>query len=244
MVSRFFLDMGLNEKRLGFEMKKLMSILILFSVSFLGCATHDSIKTPDLVSNPECQLEKQVINDVEVMMMAIHEKQSLKSYFDEDLIALGILPVKVSIDNVGENPCFIGVEYAQIEGPNHVESSALTLEQVYNRTSKSYWRTAGWGVAFGLLGALPSAVNVASTNKKIKADYDTCMLKDGRLPAKTHTDGTLFFDIDEKIESLDNWTFKIGLDRGGEPFYFVFNLQGQVEQPRIKKVADDEKDSK
>ena len=229
---------------MGFNMKKLSSFFLLFSVLVFGCATHSSINTPDLASNSDCLAEKQVSNDVEVMMLAIHDKQSLKSYFDEDLIGLGILPVKVSIDNIGENPCFIGVEYAHIADPHDAKSPALTLEEVYSRTSKSYWRTAGWGVAFGLLGALPSAVNVASTNQKIKADYETCMLKDGRLPAKTHTDGTLFFAIDEKIESLDDWTFNIGMDRDGEPFYFVFDLQGQVEQPRIKTVEDDEKDVK
>jgi hypothetical protein len=225
-------------------MNKIVSVLMMLLISVFGCATHDSIKTPDLVSNPDCLAEKQVKNDVEIMMMAIHDKQSLKSYFDEDLIALGVLPVKVSIDNIGENPCFIGVEYAHIADPHDAKSAAMTLEEVYNRTSKSYWRTAGWGVAFGLLGALPSAVNVASTNQKIKADYDTCMLKDGRLPAKTHTDGTLFFEIDEKVASLDDWTFKIGIDRDGEPFYFIFDLHGQVEQPRIKKVTDNEKDMK
>ncbi len=32
---------------------------------------------------------------------------------------------------------------------------------------KSYWRTAGWGGAFGIVGIIPSLINVSNTNDKI-----------------------------------------------------------------------------
>lgn len=224
-------------------MKTLISFLLLFSVSVCGCATHAPIKTPDLASNLTCQAEKQVENDIEVMMMAIHDKQNLKAYFDEDLIYLGVLPVKVSIANLGNDPCFIGVEYAQIKDPEGNSHSALNLEEVYDKTYKSYWRTAGWGVAFGLVGAVPSLINVATTNDKIKAEYDTCMLKDGEMQGETHTEGMLFFEIDRKIQTLDGWNFQIGMEKDSDPFFFIFDLNGQVEQPRIERVSEDEKNN-
>ena len=225
-------------------MPKLMIWMFLFSFAVCGCATHAPIKTPDLTSDLVSQREKQVKNDVEVMMLPIHDKQDLKAYFDEDLILFGVLPVKVNIDNLGTDPCFIGVEYAQITDSDGNRNPAMNLEQVYDHTYKSYWRTAGWGVAFGVLGAVPSLINVAVTNDKIKADYNTCMLKDGEMPGKSHTEGTLFFEIDEKTPSLDGWKFQIGLEKNGEPFYFVFDLSGPIEQPRIKREPKEEKEDK
>jgi hypothetical protein len=219
-------------------MKKFLILLILFSA--YGCASHSKITTPDLNSDLGCQSNKQVEKDVEVMMLAIHEKKALKTYFDDDLIRLGVLPVKVSIENLSSDPCFIGVDYAKITDPDGNSKPALNLDEVYDRTYKSYWRTAGWGVAFGLLGAVPSLINVATTNEKIKADYDTCMLKDGEMKANTYTEGTLFFEIDNKIQSLDGYKFQIGVEKDTEPFYFTFDLKGQVEQPRIRKVKEDE----
>ncbi len=51
--------------------------------------------------------------------------------------------------------------------------------------------------------------------------------------------------LDEDLIALGILPVKVGIDNIGEnPFYFIFDLHGQVEQPRIKKVADDEKDMK
>lgn len=217
-------------------MKTLMVFLCLFFL--IGCASHAPIRTPDLASNLKSQANKQVVSDVEVMMLAIHDKQQLNHDFDEDLIHYGVLPIKVSIDNKDVEPCFIGVDYAKIVGPDGSTSPAMNLEQVYDRTYKSYWRAAGWGVAFGLVGAIPSLIDVNMANQDIKADYDSCMLKDGKMGSDSHTDGVLFFDIDEKITSLEGWQFKFGIEKNSNPIYFVFDLDGIVEQPRVRTPED------
>jgi hypothetical protein len=109
----------------------------------------------------------------------------------------------------------------------------LTFEQVYGKASKSYGRALGWGVAFGLLGAIPSAINVAVVNEKIKADYESCMIKNGELVSGGYTEGSMFFSIDKEIESLDGWKLQLGYNILNDPKLVTFDLSGDVEQPRV-----------
>ena len=96
-------------------------------------------------------------------------------------------------------------------------------------------RTAGWGVAFGLLGAVPSAINVAVVNEKIKADYESYMIKSGELVSGAYTEGSLFFRIDNKIESLDGWKLQFDFRSENALVLVTFELSGEVEQPRVPK---------
>lgn len=220
--------------------RKLLVIALFFLLSgmFLsGCASHKPIKQPNLGADLAAQQEKETLHGVEVIIRPVHQKDMLKNYYDEDLILYGVLPVQVCIDNLSEQERYLGVEYASLISPDGAERSALSLEQVFDKAKKSYWRTAGWGVAFGLLGAVPSIINVSSTNDQLKADYDSSMLKSGKMSEKAHAEGSVFFDVDPTISSLDGWQFKIGLEKEGEPFYVSFDLGGEVEQPRVEQQA-------
>jgi hypothetical protein len=208
----------------------------LFSGLFLsGCASHKPLKQPNLGADLAAQQTKETHHGVEVMIRAVHQKDLLSSYYDEDLILYGVLPVQVCIDNLSDQERYLGVEYATLLSPDGIQRSPLSLEEVFDRAKKSYWRTAGWGVAFGLLGAVPSIINVSSTNEQLKADYDSSMLKSGNMVEKARAEGSVFFEVDPQLASLDGWQFKIGLEKEGEPFYVSFDLSGEVEQPRVEQ---------
>ena len=215
------------------------ALFLLFPGIFLsGCASHTPLKHPNLGADLAAQQTKKAEHDVEVIIRAVHQKDMLSNYYDEDLILYGVLPVQVCIDNLSDQERYLGVEYASLISPDGKQKSALSLEEVFDRAKKSYWRTAGWGVAFGLLGAVPSIMNVSSTNEQLKADYDSSMLKSGNMVEKAHAEGSVFFEVDPKIASLDGWQFKIGLEKEGEPFYVSFDLNGEVEQPRVQQQAE------
>ena len=216
----------------------IFSIIFIFSF-LIGCATHSSIKQPNLYSNIEAQQDKQTANQIEIMVRPIVSKSDNKAYYDEDLILYGVLPFHVSFRNIGPNAsCHIKAEKTALVDPEGKSSSPLTLEEVYRQASKSYARTLGWGAAFGLIGAIPSVVNVAVVNDKIKADYESCMIKGGELVSGGYTEGSIFFSIDSKIESLDGWKLQLCLTNLNDPKFVTFDLSGDVEQPRVPEQKD------
>ena len=221
-------------------MKK-TSLLILAIVYLLfGCATHTAIKQPNLISNVEAQQNKQTTDQIEIMVRPVISKSENKAYYDEDLIMYGVLPVHVCFKNVDRNAsCQIKPEMAELVHPDGTSNQPLTLKEVYEKASKSYIRTGGWGLAFGILGAVPSAINVATVNEKIKADYEANMIKSGELVSGAYTEGSLFFGIDNKIESLDGWKIQFDFtDESGRKLV-TFDLTGVVEQPRVPKHASE-----
>ena len=220
-------------------MKKTSSMILITALMFFGCATHTPIKQPNLNSNLEAQQTKQILNQVEIMARPIHRKSENKAYYNEDLILYGVLPFHVCFKNNDPNAsCQINLENAALVDPDGSPRPPLTLEQVCEKASKSYIRTAGWGVAFGLLGAIPSAINVATVNEKIKADYESCMIKGGELVSGGYTEGSIFFSIDSKIESLDGWKLQLCLNNLNDPKFVTFDLSGDVEQPRVPEQKD------
>lgn len=217
-------------------MKK-TSLLILATLGMLfGCAAHSTIKAPNLMANMEAQENKQSVNQVEVMVRPIVSKSDNKAYYDEDLIMYGVLPFHVCFRNTAsDGSCHIAAEKTVLMDPNGASNPPLTLKEVYGKASKSYLRTLGWGAAFGLVGAIPSAINVAVVNERLKADYASCMVKSGDLVGGTHTEGSIFFGIDNKIESLDGWKLQFDFTDEKGPALVTFELAGEVEQPRVPK---------
>ena len=215
-------------------MRKALLTLCLMAFALHGCASHDPIQDPSLDTDLKVQSGKKTVNDVSIMIRVVHDKEMLQAYYDEDLVGWGMLPVQVNIENLGKEPAYLGLEYAALICPTGRIQSALSFEQAYHKAKKSYWATAGWAVAFGLVGAVPSLINVSQTNEKIAADYKRVMLKSGEMVENAHTEGSIFFDIDKKIASLDGWKFKIGFERETKPFMVTFDLEGKVEQPRFE----------
>ena len=222
------------------------NLLILISIAFIffSCASHAPIKQPNLHSNLEAQQNKQVLNNIEIMARPIHSKSEIKNFYDEDLILYGVLPFHLCFKNNSSNAsCHIEINKAALIDPDGSSNWPLTHEQVYEKASKSYFRTAGWAVAFGVFGAVPSLINVAYTNEKIKADYESCMLKNGELVGGGFTEGSIFFSVDNKIESLDGWQLKVGFDNENNTKNFVtFELSGEVEQPRVPEHAGEKRE--
>lgn len=214
---------------------------IFFIFSFLvGCATHSAIKQPNLYSDMKAQQDKQTIDQVEITVKPVVSKSDNKAYYDEDLILYGVLPFHVCFKNTNPNAsCRIEPEKAVLVDPDGTSNPPLTLEEVYGKASKSYFRALGWGAAFGLLGAVPSAINVAVVNDKIKADYESCMIKSGELVSGAYTEGSLFFAIDNKIASLDGWKLQFDFGDENSPKLFSFGLSGEVEQPRVPEHASE-----
>lgn len=218
-------------------MKKIFELIVYFILGITaGCATHNPISPPDLDNDLAAQRYKQVKDGVEVMALPVHEKIDLANHFDEDLIYDGVLPVQIDIENKSGESCSIDITRASLHDAEGKSFPPLTLDDVYSEASHTYAYAIPWAIGFGLVGGIPSMINVAVVNDRIKKDYYGCMLKSDEMVPGSGTTGTLFFPVDDKIKSLDDWYLTFGLTRNGEPIDFTFDLHGTVEQPRVPQV--------
>ena len=161
----------------------------------------------------------------------------MEKYFGDDMLKYGILPIQVSITNGGhEGSMVFQPDGLNLAGPDNQHSTMLSLDQVYDKTKKSQWRTAGWAVGFGILGLIPSVINVNNTNNKMRADYETKMLSGGNIAKGEVKEGVAFFSVPPDIKSLEGWQLAIMVKDFTDKTDVVikYPLTGTVE-PRVAK---------
>jgi hypothetical protein len=177
-----------------------------------SCASHKTAQLPQLTLDANAQQNKVEQGGFVGMVKPIHLKSELMTYFNYDLIADDILPVQINIFNksYGKPRMFslAGINLVDRRG-NRIPM--LSIEQLMDKIQKSYWRSVGWGAAFGLLGAIPAAINVAKTNEKIRVDYEMRTLKNGVIIPGAFIEGVAFFSIHPETKDLTDWELTVFL---------------------------------
>lgn len=225
-------------------MNKRFSIIICLLMFFtFGCATHKAAHQPNLSFDLKAQ-ENQINQDgISYMVKCFYLKSDLDTYFDDDILKYGILPVQINLQNKHyPRPVILNTDGINLINSTGVRFPMLSCEQVMEKIKKSYWRTAGWGVAFGLLGVIPSAINVSNTNKKIRSDYESRMIKSGNLVCGGMTEGLCFFSVPEDLDNLSGWQVSTVLkDIQEEKSIIVrYGLSGTVIPPKERKQEPEE----
>ncbi len=188
-------------------MKKVSETIIIVILTFFiaGCAAHNAVLQPNLMFDLHAQQNGIVKDGIKLLVKPIYLKSDLITYFDQDLLKYGILPVQISILNKSNSTIYFSTEGINLMDTNNNRCPLLSVDSVIDKCKKSYWRTAGWTVAFGVFGLIPSAINVLNTNEKIQSDYDSRVLKSGNMVPGSTTEGLAFFDVPQNISTLDNW---------------------------------------
>ena len=217
-----------------------LSLVVLLCASVLlpGCASYEVVKTPSLATNASSQGPILNQGDLTLQAKAIHKKEELEAQFGGDLLKYGVLPVQVYVANTSDEGA-IAVrrdDYALIM-PSGEKAMRLNIDQVMDRAGKSFWRTAGWGVAFGIFGAIPSAMNVSNTNKEMRADFELRQINDKTLMPGENLEGILFFNVPKDFDTLNDWKLTLLTEASNgplEPLEFPFS--GTV---ALRKKTDD-----
>jgi hypothetical protein len=227
-------------------MKLKIFFICCFSLVFLSsCASHKAARQPDLSYDLEAQEKKVDTEGVALMVKCFHSKPELITYFDDDILQYGVMPVQINLKNDSyPRTLMLNTDGINLIDPTGVKIPIMSCEQVVEKTKKSYWRTAGWGVAFGLLGAIPSLINVSNTNEKIKADYESRMFKTGNLICDSETEGLIFFSVPEDLNSLNGWEISVVLkDKETEKDIILgYGLSGSVVPPKERKPKAEDND--
>ncbi len=215
--------------------KMVFAAICMILVTMTGCASHNAARQPDISFDLQAQENRTEKKGIQLMVKVFHQKSDLKTYFDEDLLQYNILPMQIGLQNksYGKKVVF-NTDGINLIDPTGSRNPVMSGEQVIAKAKKSYWRTAGWGVAFGIVGIIPSLINVSNTNDKIQADYESRMLKSGNLVAAGQTTGLVFFNVPDNISNLSGWKVSLILKdvETSEDIVLEHGISGEIVSPK------------
>lgn len=216
---------------------------ILITTITVSCASRNAVQQPSLSYNLNTQQNKVVQDGIELMAKPIHSYAELTSYYDEDTIKYGVLPVQVYVFNKSNQSFLLNLDGVNLIDGTGARVPLLSPDQTYERIKKSQWRSAGWAVATGVFAAF-SIHNVAEVNKQIKADISSRFLKSGNLVPGSATEGTLFYNVPSEISSVDNWKLSLVLhDNEGKQIVATYSFSGNIEQRKTPEAMQTESEA-
>ena len=203
--------------------------------------THDVQEAATLETLPENKAERIESQGFEFIAKPILTEEEHLSYFDNDLIKQGILPMQLFVANVESDDMYqLKPENIVVTDINGVRKTGLTVDQLVQKTKKSYWRTAGWTVLFGVFGAVPSAINVSKTNAKIRSSYTAKIMKESTLRKGAEAEGLMFFAIPKDSDSIENWELSMILKgtTTSETVPLKYQLRGDIPERKSQESTD------
>jgi hypothetical protein len=214
--------------------------LIICITLFLsyGCASHKAARQPDLSYDLKAQENKIDRDGITLMVKTFHLKSELSTYFDEDLLKYGMLPIQINLQNKSyPNPVVMNIDGINLIDAMGTRYPGLSSEQTYDIAKRSQWRSAGWTVAAGIFGLIPSLINVSNTNDKIRADFESRQLKSGNIICGGMTEGLMFFSVPEDLSNLSGWKISIILKdvQNTKDIILQYGLSGTIIPPKERK---------
>lgn len=222
--------------------------LIICLMIFLsnGCTTYNAARQPDLSYDLKAQENKVEKDGITLMVKVFHLKSEHSTYFDDDLLKYGMLPIQINLQNKSyRNPVVMNIDGINLIDPTGTRNPGLSCEQVYDKAKKSQWRSVGWGAALGLIGAIPSLINVSSTNDKIRADFESRMIKGGNIICGGMTEGMAFFSVPQDLSNLSGWKISVILKdiQSAKDIVLEYGLSGTIIPPKERREENEEKNT-
>lgn len=209
-------------------------ICLTFFLSY-GCAAHNAALQPNLSYDLKAQENKIDRDGITLMVKTFHLQSELSTYFDDDLLKYGMLPIQINLQNKSyPNAIVLNIDGINLIDPTGTRNPGLSSEQAYDKVKRSQWRSVGWGAAFGLLGVIPSLINVSNTNDKIRADIESRMIKSGNIINGGMTEGLTFFLVPEELSSLSGWKVSVILKdiQNSKDIVLEYGLSGTIIPPK------------
>jgi hypothetical protein len=136
--------------------------------------------------------------------MVLKEKDLAKSYVGIDPAKSSMIPVFMKIANSGDNPIKVDISGSSLITATGEPFQALSIDEAIEKAIRSDAEVVGWTIAFGLMGALVSGGNTASTNKSLEEDYHQKSFKPSLINTKSSGEGLVFFYVPVEKQALIN----------------------------------------
>lgn len=169
--------------------------ILFFAFFITACSDYNPSPTPSLGYN-STKFEQEGLS---FATRAYLKKEDVKKYFDKDLLAYDILPVKLFVRNESNNfvnimPTFIGISINNSE-----EVKPMNSIQVYDRLrANTSGKTLAATIFTGGLGLIPVSMTNAETNDKLRRWIENTSIKTASLKPRESIEGVLYYPISSR----------------------------------------------
>lgn len=201
-------------------------ILLVFIIALIfgGCASYT---TQSLDLNREHPLRVTYNSEnFQITVLPIITKEDGKRVFDrDDLNRKGLIPIYVSISNLGSNSIVIkSVSLIDSLGNSYKQ---LTPTEAAESVKKSLvGRAAAWFL-LSPIAAVASAAHTSSVNERIVNDLVEKQFKMTPISPREMRSGYVYFEVNEKTNSLDGFKLLIEID-GKDKTRVELPLKGEI----------------
>jgi len=170
---------------------------------FARCATYTP--TMSRLDSTGPNVNKAVNGELTLYVEEYATEEKSRKAFDSDLAAEGVLPLLISLENLGKNSYEVQVSNIVVKGKSSLK--ALTPEEAASKAKRdAILKALGWSLIVPII-SIPvaltaSAMHTHSVNKKIVQDFATKTFPDGVIPPNKERSGFLFFELEEGQEDL------------------------------------------
>ncbi len=170
---------------------------------FAGCATY--IPTMSRLDSTGPNVNKAVNGELTLYVEEYATEEKSRKAFDSDLAKEGILPLLISLENLGKNSYEVQVSNIVVKGKSSLK--ALTPEEAASKAKRdAILKALGWSLIVPII-SIPvaltaSAMHTHSVNKKIVQDFATKTFPNGVIPPNNERSGFLFFELEEGQKDL------------------------------------------
>ncbi len=110
----------------------------------------------------------------------------------------------MKIANWGNDPIKVDFSASSLVSDTGESFRHLSIDEAIEIARRGDAEVVGWTIAFGLIGALASGSNTASTNKSLEEDYHNKSFKPTLINTKSSGEGLVFFYVPaDKLERVN-----------------------------------------
>jgi len=150
------------------------------------------------IQDPDKCLEPVVGGGLQLCAKAIFNGVECESYYGINILKKGYLPVQVSLVNQGQTPMALRLESFSLSYHGS-ELAPVPPDVVYKDLKASVGgRTAGWGIAFGVIGGVAAYSAAKSRNEALNSSLYTHEFVGQNLTAGQNVKAVLYFPLPDK----------------------------------------------
>jgi hypothetical protein len=227
--------------------KRVMKSLVwCVALLFAGCATYTPQPTLRLEPSGD-NVSKMVQGDIILYVEEYATKEKSKQAFDTDLAKKGVLPLRITVENNGEQP--YEVQSSDILVRDGTTALSMLTPQEASRKAKrnAIGRAVGWSLIVPIIAipiaAASSAIHTSKVNKRIVQDFVAKGFLEGAVQPHQKQTGFLYFALPDGRKDLAGLQLELAAKNLATDEHVVLTTALPVATFAPNKVAQSQQES-
>jgi hypothetical protein len=170
-----------------------------FLAALAGCSSYGARELPSV--DREQPVWSREASNVQVGVVVIRDARSQKEYFDQDLISLGVLPVRVIVQNRGASTRIVDPSDVRLVMTNDRREPPMSVGEIEALIANEEGKNPSFADRFFAYEApVAGMIHDQKTRRARHADYSRKALKYSVLPPGASVEGVVFFDVPADVQ--------------------------------------------